>query len=59
MYSHALAVPFVHRRRCAFFLARITQQVRSCEDVGPELLRAGAALATIAAWGGALALIVG
>ena len=58
MYSHALAVPFVHRRRCAFFLARITQQVRSCE-VGPELLRAGAALATIAAWGGALALIVG
>ena len=58
MYSHALAVPLIHRRRCAFFLALITQQVRSREVV-PELMRAGAALATIAAWGGALALIVG
>ncbi len=58
MYSHTLAVPLVHRRRRAFFLARITQQVRSSEVI-PELLRAGAALATILAWGGALALIVG
>jgi hypothetical protein len=58
MYSHTLAVPLVHRRRRAFFLARVTQQVRSSEVV-PELLRAGAALATILAWGGALALIVG
>jgi hypothetical protein len=58
MYSHTLAVPLVHRRRRAFFLARVTQQVRSSEVV-PDLLRAGAALATILAWGGALALIVG
>ena len=58
MSSHTLAVPLIHRRRRAFFFARITQQVRSSEVV-PELLRAGAALATILAWGGALALIVG
>jgi hypothetical protein len=58
MYSHTLAVPLVHRRRRAFFFARITQQVKTSEVV-PELLRAGAALATILAWGGALALIVG
>jgi hypothetical protein len=58
MYSHTLAVPLVHRRRRAFFFARITQQVRS-DEIVPELLRAGAALATIVAWGGALALIVG
>lgn len=58
MSSHTLAVPLIHRRRRAFFFARITQQVRST-GVVPELLRAGAALATIFAWGGALALIVG
>ena len=58
MYSHTATVPFIHHRRRAFFFACITQQVRSCEVV-PELLRAGAALATIVAWGGALALIVG
>jgi hypothetical protein len=58
MYSHTLAVPLVHRRRRAFFLACFTQQVRSSAVV-PELLRAGAALATILAWAGALALIVG
>jgi hypothetical protein len=58
MYAHTLSVPLVHRRRRAFFLACITQQMRS-SSLGPELLRAGAALATILAWGGALALIVG
>lgn len=57
MRAYTVAVPLVHRRR-AFFLARITQQVKSgC--VGPELLRAGAALATIVAWTAALALIIG
>ena len=58
MYAHILAVPLVHRRRRALFLARFTQQVRS-SSVVPELLRAGAALAAIVAWGGVLALIVG
>ena len=58
MSSHTLAVPLVHHRRRAFFFARITQQVRS-SGVISELLRAGAALATIVAWGSALALIVG
>jgi hypothetical protein len=58
MYSHTLAVSLVHRRRRAFFLARITQQVKTSAIV-PELLRAGAALATILAWGGALAFLVG
>jgi hypothetical protein len=58
MSTHTLVVPLAHRRRRAFFLACIAQQVRSAELV-PELLRAGAALATIVAWGGALALIVG
>ena len=58
MYSNALAVPLVHRRRRAFFLARITQQVRTSALV-PELLRAGAALAAILAWGGALAFLAG
>jgi hypothetical protein len=58
MYAHILAIPVVHRRRRAFFLARFTQQVQSSSLV-PELLRAGAALAAIAAWGGVLALIVG
>jgi len=57
MLASTIAVPLVHRRR-AFFLARITQQVKSGE-VGPELLRAGAALATIVAWTAALALIIG
>ena len=58
MYAHILAVPLVHHRRRAFFLARFTQQVRS-SSVVLELLRAGAALAAIVAWGGVLALIVG
>ncbi|MBM4441262.1 MAG: hypothetical protein FJ027_12670 [Candidatus Rokubacteria bacterium] len=58
MYSHTLALPLSHQRRRALFLARITQQVRSSGLV-PELLRAGAALATIVAWGGALALLAG
>jgi hypothetical protein len=58
MYAHTLAVPLVHRRRRALFLACFTQQVRS-SSVVPELLRAGAALAAIVAWGGVLALIVG
>ncbi len=58
MYSYTLAVPLAHRRRRALFFACITQQVRSSE-VLPEILRAGAALATILAWGGALALLVG
>jgi hypothetical protein len=58
MHSHTLAVPLIHRRRRAFFFACITQQVRS-SGIVPELLRAGAALASILAWGGALALIVG
>ena len=58
MYAHILAMPLVHRRRRAFFLARATQQVRS-SSVVLELLRAGAALAGIVAWGGVLALIVG
>jgi hypothetical protein len=58
MYAHTLAIPLVHRRRRAFFLARFTQQVRS-SSVVPELVRAGAALAAIVAWGGVLALIVG
>jgi hypothetical protein len=58
MYSHTLVVPLSHRRRRAFFFACITQQVKSSAVV-PELLRAGAALATIIAWAGALALIVG
>jgi hypothetical protein len=57
MFASTVAVPLVHRRR-ALFLARITQQVRS-SGIGPELLRAGAALATIVAWTGALALIIG
>jgi hypothetical protein len=39
-------------------LARFTQQVQSSSII-PELLRAGAALAAIVAWGGVLALIVG
>jgi hypothetical protein len=58
MSAYTVAVSLLHRRRRAFFFARITQQVRS-SGVGAELLRAGAALATIIAWGGALALIVG
>jgi hypothetical protein len=58
MSAYSLAVPLVHRRRRAFFLARITQQVQS-SGIVPELLRAGVALATIIAWGGAFALIVG
>ncbi|HEV8142025.1 MAG TPA: hypothetical protein VGQ77_04160 [Methylomirabilota bacterium] len=58
MYAHILAIPLVHRRRRAFFLARFTQQVQSSSII-PELLRAGAALAAIVAWGGVLALIVG
>jgi hypothetical protein len=58
MPASTLAMPLVHRRRRAFFFACIAQQVRS-SHVGPELLRAAAALATILAWGGALALIVG
>ena len=58
MYAHILAIPLAHRRRRAFFLARFTQQVQS-SSVVPELLRAGAALAAIVAWGGVLALIVG
>ena len=58
MYAHTLVVPLTHRRRRAFFLACFTQQVRSSALV-PELLRAGAALATIIGWGGLLALIVG
>ena len=57
MLAYTVAIPLVHRRR-AFFLARITQQVKSA-NVLPELLRAGAALATIVAWAGALALIIG
>jgi hypothetical protein len=58
MTAYSVAIPLIHRRRRAFFLARITQQVRSTGIV-PELLRAGVALATIIGWGGALALIVG
>jgi hypothetical protein len=58
MLAYTVAVPLVHRRRRAFFLTCITQQVKS-RDVVPELLRAGAALATIAAWAGTLALIIG
>lgn len=58
MSSHTLAVPLVHRRRRAFFFACITQQVKR-SGVVPELLRAGAALAAIVAWGGLLALIAG
>ena len=58
MYADVLPVPVVHRRRRAFFLACVTQQVRSA-GVVPELLRAGAALAAIVGWGGVLALIVG
>jgi hypothetical protein len=57
MLASTIAVPLVHRRR-AFFLTRITQQVRS-SGIAPELLRAGAALATIVAWTSALALIIG
>jgi hypothetical protein len=57
MLVSTVAVPLVYRRR-AFFLARVTQQVKS-SGIGPELLRAGAALATIVAWTGALALIIG
>jgi len=44
MYSHTLALPVIHRRRRAFFLAGITQQVRT-SGVLPELARACAALA--------------
>ena len=58
MYAYTLAVPLIHRRRRAFFLACITQQVRT-SGVVPELLRAGAALAGIVGWGVVLALIVG
>jgi hypothetical protein len=58
MSSHTLAMPLAYRRRRAFFLVCITQHVRSSGAL-PELLRAGAALATIVAWAGALALIVG
>ena len=58
MHSHSLALPFIHhRRRRAFFFACITQQVKSSGLV-PEVLRAVAALATIAAWAGAFALVV-
>lgn len=57
MYSSTVALPSLHHRRRAFFFACITQHVKSHEVV-PELLRAIAALATIAAWGGVLALIV-
>ena len=58
MSAHSLVMPLLHRRRRALFLAGFTQQVRS-SSVLPELLRAGAALASIVAWGGLLALIVG
>ena len=57
MYASAFGVPLIHRRR-AFFLACITQQVRS-SGVVPELVRAGAALVGIAGWGIVFALIVG
>jgi hypothetical protein len=58
MYAHSVAIPLVHRRRYAFFLARFTQQVQSASVI-PELVRAGAALAVIGAWGAVLALIAG
>jgi hypothetical protein len=58
MSSHTLVMPLVHRRRRAFFLAAVTQQVRSSGAIA-ELARAGGALAAILAWAGALALIVG
>ena len=58
MYGHTLAVPFVHRRRRAFFLLCFTQHVRSTQVI-PELVRAGAALTAIVAWGVVLALIAG
>jgi len=58
MYSHTLALPVFHRRRRAFFLAGITQHMRST-GVIPELARAGAALAAIVAWGALFALIAG
>jgi hypothetical protein len=58
MYSHTLALPVIHRRRRAFFLAGITQQVRT-SGVLPELARACAALAAIVGWGALFALIVG
>jgi hypothetical protein len=55
MSSHTLALPLIHRRR-AFFFSCITQQMRS-SSVGPVLLRAAVAVATIAAWGGRIALL--
>ena len=58
MYASMVAMPLIHRRRRAFFLARITQQVRTSAVV-PELVRAGAAIAGIVGWGVVLALIVG
>ena len=59
MSAHTLVVPFVHHhRRRAFFLARVTQQVRSAGLV-PEVLRACAALGGIIAWGVLLSLIAG
>ena len=58
MHSYSLAVPFIHGRRPAFFFACVTQQVKT-SGIVPELLRAVAALAAVAAWAGAFALVVG
>ena len=57
MYAHTLVSPVIHRRR-GIFLAAVTQQVRT-SGIIPELVRAGAALAGIVAWGVVLALMVG
>ena len=57
MSAHSLVVPLMYRRR-AFFLACVTQQVRSSGAV-PEVLRACAALGGVVAWGVLLAFLVG
>jgi len=58
MSSHALTWMLLHRRSSrAFFLARDTQRLRS-GTLACELVRAGAALGGLAAWGGICALLV-
>lgn len=56
MSTDTLVLPFLYRRRRAFFLLGGTQHVKISTLV-PELLRAAAALAVVAGWGVLAALL--
>jgi len=63
MNAHALSYPSLQRRLIAdrrsraLFLARTTQHVRSTRALRVEIVRAAAALATVAAWAALLILL--